>query len=82
MAVSSSDSDSDAHPATSGFERWTAPVHMVVIPYMGLTLLDHAELNPLAAACAAEGRWSFFVTVAPWRPKGATGSAVNPLAMF
>jgi kynurenine formamidase len=82
VAVLSSDSDSDAHPPIPGFAKWTEPVHMVGIPYMGLTLLDHAELDALAAACAQEGRWSFFVTVAPWRFKGATGSAVNPLALF
>jgi kynurenine formamidase len=82
VAVLSSDSDSDAHPPIPGFARWTEPVHMVGIPYLGLTLLDQAELDGLAAACAAERRWSFFVTAAPWRFKGATGSAVNPLAMF
>ena len=31
---------------------------------------------------AEEGRWRFFVSVAPWRFKGATSSPVNPLAMF
>ena len=82
MAVLSGDSDNDVHPSHPGFERWTEPMHMVGIPYMGLTLLDHADLEGVAAACAAEGRWAFFVTVAPWRFKGATGSAVNPLVMF
>ena len=82
VAVLSSDSDSDVHPPPAGFERWTEPIHMVGIPYMGLTLLDQADLDGVAAACAAEGRWAFFVTVAPWRFRGATGSAVNPLAMF
>jgi kynurenine formamidase len=82
VAVLSSDSDSDVHPPIAGFARWTEPVHMVGIPYMGLTLLDQTELDALASACAMEGRWAFFVTVAPWRFKGATGAPVNPLAMF
>jgi kynurenine formamidase len=82
IAVLSNDSDGDAHPPIPGFATWTEPLHMVGIPYMGLTLLDHAELDALAAACAEEGRWTFFLTVAPWRFKGATGCAVNPLAMF
>jgi kynurenine formamidase len=82
VSVLSSDSDSDVHPPIPGFAMWTEPVHMVGIPYMGLTLLDHAELDALAIACAQEKRWAFFVSAAPWRFAGATGSAVNPLAMF
>jgi kynurenine formamidase len=82
VAVLSSDSDSDVHPAAPGFEKWSEPIHMVAIPYLGLTLLDQAELDALAAACAEEGRWEFFLTAAPWRMKGATGGAVTPLAMF
>lgn len=82
VAVLSSDSDSDVHPPIDGFARWTEPIHMVAIPYMGLTLLDHAELDGLAEACAQENRWTFFVNAAPWRFRGATGSAVNPLAIF
>jgi kynurenine formamidase len=82
VAVLSSDSDSDIHPAVPGFEMWAEPIHMVGIAYMGLTLLDQAELDALAAACAEERRWEFFVTAAPWRFRGATGSVVTPLAMF
>jgi len=82
VAVLSNDSDGDAHPPIPGFAVWTEPVHMVGIPYMGLTLLDQAELDELSRACAQEGRWAFFVATAPWRFEGATGSAVNPLAIF
>ena len=82
VAVLSSDGDSDVHPSAPGFERWPEPIHMVGIPYMGLTLLDQAELDELATACAQEGRWAFFVSAAPWRLKGGTGSVVTPLAIF
>jgi hypothetical protein len=80
--VLSSDSDSDVHPPLAGFARWTEPMHMVLIPYLGMPILDNTDLDALAAACAEEGRWAFFVSVAPWRFKGATSSPVNPLAIF
>jgi kynurenine formamidase len=82
VAVLGRDADSDVHPPAAGFVRWSEPIHMVGIPYIGLTLLEHAELDALSLACAEEKRWSFFVTASPWRFKGATGSAVNPLALF
>jgi kynurenine formamidase len=82
VAVISSDCDSDVHPAQPGFARWSEPIHMVAIPYLGMPILDNTELDALAAACAAERRWAFFVSIAPWRFKGATSSPVNPLAMF
>jgi kynurenine formamidase len=82
VAVLSSDSDSDVHPAQPGFVRWAEPVHMVALPYFGMPLLDNAELDALSLRCALENRWAFFVSIAPWRFKGATGSPVNPLALF
>lgn len=82
IAVLSSDSDSDIHPVPPGFERWTEAMHMVALPYLGLPLLDNADLEALSHVCAEERRWEFFASVAPWRCKGATSSPVNPLAMF
>jgi kynurenine formamidase len=82
VSVLSSDSDSDVHPPLPGFAPWTEPMHMVLIPYLGLPILDNTDLDALATACAEEGRWAFFVSVAPWRFKGATSSPVNPLAIF
>ncbi|MFZ1426507.1 MAG: cyclase family protein [Geminicoccaceae bacterium] len=82
IAVLSNDSDSDIHPAPPGFERWTEAMHMVALPYLGLPLLDNADLETLSRVCAEEQRWEFFVSVAPWRFKGATSSPVNPLAVF
>ena len=40
-------------------------VHAVVIPYMGMPILDNADFEPLAAACAELGRWEFQFVVAP-----------------
>ena len=67
------------HP---GFDRLTNPVHQVGIVGMGLWILDNADLERLAEACAERGRWEFMVTINPLRIEGGTGSPVNPIAVF
>ena len=57
-------------------------VHCIAIPYMGLALLDNAQLEPLAAVCAELGRWEFLLVVAPLVIPGGTGSPVNPIALL
>ncbi len=39
------------------------------------------DLDALADACAADGRWEVFLTAAPLRITGAVGSPVNPVAV-
>ena len=58
------------------------PVHVLTIVFMGLPLLDNAFLDPLAEACAEEGRWEFMLNIAPLHVRGGTGSPVNPIAVF
>ena len=80
VAVLGSDGDNDVHP--SEFKRWKSAMHSVAIPYMGLPLLDNAELDTLSRVCQEEKRWEFFLTIAPWRFRGTTSSPVNPIALF
>ena len=56
-------------------------VHGVIFAY-GVGLLDNALLQPLAEACAEEGRYEFMLTIAPLKVQGGTGSPVNPIALF
>ncbi len=56
-------------------------VHGAIFAY-GIGLLDNALLQPLAEACAEEGRYEFMLTVNPLRVVGGTGSPVNPIALF
>jgi kynurenine formamidase len=66
----------------SGFAAVPAPLHQVGLVAMGLVMLDNPEVEELAAAVAAEGRSEFLLTCAPLPIPGATGSPVNPLAVF
>ena len=56
-------------------------VHGAIYAY-GIGLLDNALLQPLAEACAQEGRYEFMLVVAPLRVVGGTGSPVNPISLF
>jgi kynurenine formamidase len=80
VALLGGDCANDVLP--SPFQRWVLPIHIVGIINLGLHLLDNADLDPLAEACEAEGRWEFLLTIAPLRIKGGTGSPVNPIALF
>ena len=58
------------------------PIHQVVIPYMGLPLLDNANFERLAEVCADLNRYEFLLFIAPLVVNGGTGSPVNPIATF
>ena len=58
------------------------PVHAIAIPRMGMPLLDNANLEALAQACAETGRYEFLFVVAPLVVLGGTGSPVNPIALL
>ena len=57
------------------------PLHQVAIPNMGLFLGEMWDLDALAADCAADGVWDFFLTAAPLPVTGAVGAPVNPIAV-
>jgi kynurenine formamidase len=57
------------------------PLHQVAIPHIGLFLGEMWDLDALAADCAADGVWDFFLTAAPLPVTGAVGAPVNPIAV-
>lgn len=57
------------------------PVHEVGIVHMGLLLGEIFELDGLAEACAADGRYAFLLTATPLPVRGGVGGAVNPVAI-
>jgi hypothetical protein len=57
------------------------PLHQVVIPHIGLFIGEMWAPDELAAACAADGVYEFFLAAAPLPITGAVGSPVNPVAV-
>jgi kynurenine formamidase len=57
------------------------PLHQVAIPNIGLFLGEMWDLDALAADCAEDGVWDFFLTAAPLPVTGAVGAPVNPIAV-
>jgi kynurenine formamidase len=57
------------------------PLHIVAIVYMGLMIGEIFNLEELAEACAADGRYSFLFSALPLPIKGAVGSPINPMAL-
>ncbi len=80
VAVLGSDTGNDVTP--SGYERFSNPVHQVGIVGLGLWILDNAWLDDLAEVCRARQRWEFLINILPLRIPNATGSPVNPVAVF
>ncbi|GGN34512.1 cyclase [Streptomyces kronopolitis] len=80
IALLGGDGDSDVRP--SPVDGLHSPVHALALAAMGVPLLDNLDLEALAAACAAEGRYAFLFMVAPLHIPGGTGSPVTPLAVL
>jgi kynurenine formamidase len=57
------------------------PLHQIAIPNIGLLIGEMWDLDALAADCAADGVYEFFLVAAPLPITGAVGSPVNPLAL-
>ena len=57
-------------------------IHDFALVYLGVHLFDNCGLTALAEAAAARKQWQFLLTVAPLPVRGATGTAVNPIATF
>ena len=57
------------------------PLHQVASRNMGLFLGEMWDLDALAADCAADGVYDFWLTAAPLPVTGAVGAPVNPIAV-
>lgn len=66
----------------SGYASFSYPVHAVCLVAMGVWLIDNMNTEQLRATCERLGRWSFLLAMPVLLMEGATGSPVNPIAMF
>ncbi|MGQ0629482.1 MAG: cyclase family protein [Sporichthyaceae bacterium] len=56
-------------------------LHRRLLPLLGFALGELFDLDALAAACAADGRWSFFLAGVPHRIPGSLASPANAVAI-
>lgn len=59
-----------------------SPMHVLALVGMGMPLIENLDLEELARQAGAQKRWTFLFVIAPLNVRGATGSAVNPIAVF
>ena len=57
------------------------PLHQVALVHIGLLFGEMWDLDVLAADCAADGVYEFFLAAQPLPFTGAVGSPVNPVAV-
>jgi kynurenine formamidase len=57
-------------------------VHNFTQAILGIHILDRADLEALGEAASSRNRWEFMLTVNPLALPNATGTPVNPIAMF
>lgn len=69
----------DKPPRTPGAEM---NLHQLALARLGMPLIDGADLEELAKVVQEESRTCFLLVVAPIPIHGATGSPVNPIAIF
>ncbi len=70
------------HPQYVSPSNLLGAVHDFSLLYLGVHLFDNCDLEALADAAAARGRWDFLLTAAPLPIRGGTGSPANPIATF
>jgi kynurenine formamidase len=58
------------------------PIHFISVVAMGMWLVDNADLGSLARVCRERGRYEFMSILVPLALTHATGSPINPIAMF
>ncbi|MFN7938816.1 MAG: cyclase family protein [Bryobacteraceae bacterium] len=80
IAILGSDASSDVRP--SQIEGIQQPIHTLIIVAMGTPIFDNCDLEQLSREAKKRKRYDFLLTTSPLTVPGATGSALNPIAIF
>ena len=80
IAMLGTDTSNDVRP--SQYPGIGSPLHTMCLVTMGLWLIDNANLEEVARACAQRNRYEFMLSMGPLRLRNVTGSPVNPVALF
>ena len=80
VAMLGSDYANDVLPSL--VDGVTLPVHQLTLVALGMPLFDNLDLDAVAEQAARRKRWAFLLTAAPLAVETATGSPLNPLAIF
>ncbi len=83
VAILGSDAMHDAMPLQDGAEIQSPfAVHDFALIMLGVHLFDNVNLEAVGETAAELERWEFLLTAAPLRFRTATGSPLNPIAVF
>jgi kynurenine formamidase len=80
VAFVGSDAVTDVRPTL--VEGVQDPFHTLMLPGLGVAIFDSLDLEAVAQTAARLNRWEFFLAVSPLAVSTATGSPVNPMAIF
>ena len=80
IAVIGCDGVSDRNP--SSVDGISDPFHILSLVAMGMPILDNLNLEEVSEIADRTKRYTFMFTGAPLRAKGASGSPMNPIAVF
>jgi len=80
VAVLGSDVSNEIYPPV--VPGLSDPLHQLALVALGMPLLDNLDLEAVAREAAARSRWTFLFVAGPLPIRGASGSPLNPIAMF
>jgi kynurenine formamidase len=80
IAMLGTDTSNDIRPNEYG--NIVSPLHIACLVYLGVWLIDNANLEEAAEAAARHNRYEFMLSIGPLRLRHVTGSPVNPIAIF